>query len=573
MSDIKFYLNGLERAPQNWYDVEFQFDFRTRNIRELELTVKSLRFVNSSENEAKTEIDEYKSTYGDYYAMPCAVKYSNGITVDYMLDWSKEDYLHGINYIDAPMVLKKGSDNFFDRADGCGWGQISWTSADFSNVDYVIIKNNQISYYIMMGLTAYNLGQALAQSIRDIAEGITDIIKASVPVGVPPAPDWGAIIIVALKVLLRVAFAIAITIALIKLAQEIIEAVFPQIRQFKAIKFKKLIEKGCEYLGYTLESTLLDSLSQLTILPVPSRAKDPTLFKELFAPLSLAFTEGHPTSRDTIKTLGQSIESIEGMFNARTRVYDGVVKIETESYFEQNAQQGMNLAFNIQDNLENEYGINSEEIAKRTYGYYLDDPKDVNTYDNTTGTIREVSSELISSPDPDLELIKGSNQIPIPFARGTAKEELNFVEKIVKSVAQAIDNFTGGGLAAKINNRKDVLQIEDQYFSVTKLLWVSGNKLSKSQNDYIGTEKIFEYHSSNFIENNQKKVFKSMPLALTQEELFNLLGNNFVNLDNGSVAEIEFVSWNDEKNLATVDYTVKKVSTNEKTIVINSGNE
>lgn len=573
MGDIKFYLNGVERTPQNWSKVQFQFNFRNRNIRQLELTINDLEFVDSDGGAAKTEIEDYQNIYGHYYAMPCSIKYVNNNIVEYILDWSKEGYKHRINSITAPIVLKKGSDNFFDRADGLSFGQIGWNNGDFVNVDYVVIKNNQLSYYIMMGLTAYNLGQALAQSIRDIAEGITDIIKASVPVGVPPAPDWGAIIIVALKVLLRVAFALAITIALVKLTQEIIEAIFPQIRQFKAIKFKRLIEKGCEKLGYTLDSTLLNSLSQLTVLPVPTRAKNPTLLEELFSPMSLAFTNGYPTSRDTIKTLGQAIEAIEGVFNAKTRVYNGVVKIETETFYEQNAQQGMNLSFNIQDQLENEYGINSEEIFKRMYAYYMDDPKDVNTYDNTTGTIREVSSELINSPDPDLELIKGSDQIPIPFARGTRKASLNFVEKIVKDVAQAIDNFTGGGLAGKIEARKNVLQIEDQYFIVTKLLWMSGSKLSENQNQHIGTEAIFEYHKNRFIQNNQKKVFEGMPLPLTQDELFNLLQNNYVNLNDGSVAEIEYINWSEKMHLATVDYTVKKISNNENTIVINSGNE
>ena len=565
---IRYYLNGVECNPSNKRDINYIFDFSERRIRELEIDVDALRFV----REDRTAIKQWIDTYGYSVGMPLDIVYSNGQTVKYFLDFSDPSFIE--NEISYTVKVKKykGTDNFFDNANGLSWDLVDFNDSDFVNVDYVVIPDNQLSYFISLSLATFALSQELGKAIQEVQEGIADLVKATVPVGVPPAPDWGAIAVASIKLAARIAYALFITVALVQLITQLLNIIFPIIRQFKACTVRQLFVKGCQHLGVTVQSTLLDSLDKLTILPVPLLEKDPSLFAQLFAPMSLAYTKGHPSARDTVPTFGRLIEAIEDTLNAKSIVKDGVLRFEQEEYYEQNASQTIPQAFNDQALILNNKKLNTEELFKRLVAVYAIDPTDVNTLDDTKKTVYEVGSEVITSPDPFLELIKGSDIVNIPFARGTRKSQLTFVEQAAKVLASAVDLFTGGSLAATVDARKNVLQVSSQYFTVTKLIWMNGTKLHSNQNAFIGADVIVNtYHSKRFIENNQKDVFEQMPIALTESEIFNILQNNYLNLNTGSVCEIKRIAWSEKLHKATVDYTVKRASTNEQTIVINAG--
>jgi hypothetical protein len=329
------------------------------------------------------------------------------------------------------------------------------------------------------------------------------------------------------------------------------------------------LQKGCESLGYSFESTLLDELKGLTILPVPLRQKEANFFKETFTPVTLGYTHGYPTARDTsCSTLGRAISQIESIFNAKTRVINNVVRLEKESYWESVAIDDMELSFNIQDSMENEFGINSKEIFKRKIIIWDNDDADFNTLDNTFDTIAEYSTDSGVLPAPDLELIKGYDEVRIPFAKATQKKELTVVEKAVKVLAQAIDIFTGGGASSAIEERKKAMIISQIYFNKTKLLIRNGEDLADNQDALIGANAIGNFHNDTFVQNNTKKVFENMPLRMTEEMFFSIKDNNFVNLEDGSVAEVLTLDWSEHEREATATYTVKKTSVNASTIKI-----
>lgn len=566
---IRYYLNGIECNPANKDSVEYTFDFTDRKVRELELSVDALTFV----REDFTAVKEWKALYGRFVGMPLDIVYSNGTTIKYILDFQDESYRETLRSVTVKLKRYKGIDNFFDDANGLSFGSITWQASDFVNVDYVVIAPDQLPYFISLAFGIFNLAQELVNAVKESVDASTELIKAVVPVGAPiPGPDWGAIIIVAIRTISRIIWTLLIIIALIKLIVEMINIVFPQIRQFKACTVKRLVEKGCAHLNYTLSSTLLNSLDKLVICPVPLKEKDPTLWKEIFAPMSLAFTNGYPSFRDTTPLFGQLLEQIETIFNAKTKVVNGVVTIENEIFFEQAANGNILKAFNDQAGLNSENTWNTEDIFKRLVAFYQTDTADINTFDDTKGTLAEISSEVVTTPDVNLNMIKGVDNINIAFARGTRKGELTLFEKEVKQLAKAIDIFTGGNASAQIDARKDVMQISSQYFEKSKLLWMNGTKLHSNQNAVLSCINIINnYHSNRFIQNNQKDVVENMPVALTESEIFNILLNNFVTLNSGEVAEIRRLTWSEREHMANIDYTVRKTGINEQTTVINAG--
>jgi len=566
---IRYILNGTECNPSNRDEIEYVFNFNDRKVRELELSVSSLRFV-MQDFEA---IQQWRATNGDYLGMPLAIEYSTGLVINYYLDFSDASMRITDRSIEVKLIRYQGIDNFYDNAEGLSFGSMAWTASDFSYVDYVVIPENQFSYFMSLALATFALAQELGKSIQEIQEGIADVVKASIPVGAPiPAPDWGAIIVAAIKLAARVAYALFITVALIKVITELLNLIFPQVRQFKCVKLKRLIEKGCEHLGYTLQSTLLDELANVAVVPVPLRAKDPSIFLELFAPMSLAYTNGYPSVRDSVPTLGRALQAVETLGNAETRIVGTTVVLENELYFEQNASASVLEAFNMQQELNTESGINSDEQYKRIVALYQVDGSDVNTFDDAKGTLYENSAEIVASTGVNYELIRGILTINIPFARGTRKGSLTFVEKAAEFLAEAIDAFTGGNLSGLIASRVNVMQLSSQYFNQTKLVVLNGARLNANQNNLIGCDKIVNnYYSSKFLTNNQKSVFAPMKLAATETEIFTLLANNFVILENGKTAKITDLRWSEKTAIAQISYTVRKQAINEQITVVNNG--
>lgn len=564
---IRYYLNGTECNPANKDSVNYIFNFEDRKARTLELSVDTLEFVREDRQAIKSWIE----TYGYFVGMPLDIKYSNGQIIKYLLDFQDPSFREKERSYKVKLKRFKGMDNFFDNADGMSFGLVQWNASDFSLVDYVIIPEEQPTYYISLMLATFALSQELAKAIDEIQQSIADIVKASVPVGLPvPAPDFGAIIVAAIKLAARVAYAIFIVIALIKLLTEIINIIFPTIRQFKAIRVKTLFEKSANFLGYTLSSTLLNALTPLTILPVPLKQKQPNWFLELVAPNSLAYTNGYPSSRDSVQTLGQLITALENTFNAKIIVQNGVIQFEQELFFKQQPNTGLLSAFNIQEQLQSEHSLNSNEIFKRLVVQFQTDPTDFNTFDDTFQSLFEVSSEVLNSPNRASELIKGYDLVNIPFARGTNKGSLNFLERSAKTLASAVDLFCGSNLSAKVNSRRNVMQISSQYFSVTKLLWMNGTRLHQEQTNFIGAQAIaLNYWYSRFIDVNQKNVYEAMPVAMTENELFSILDNNYITLDDGQIAEITNVQWSELQAKAIVNYNVLRPKINEKTVQIN----
>lgn len=566
---IRYYLNGTECNPANKDNVNYVLDFSDRQISELELSVDTLEFVREDFDAVK----QWISLYGYYVGMPLDIKYSNGAIVKYLLDFSDPSFKMRERSVSVKIKRYKGIDNFFDNADGLSFGLINWNPNDFVKIDYIIIPEQQASYYFSLALAAFALTKELYQATQEIAEGIADLTKAMIPVGLPvPAPDFGAIAVAAIKLAARIAYAIAIVIALVKLGVEIINIIFQPIRQFNGIKLQRLVEKGCAYLGYQLQSNLLNQLSDATILPVPLKPKQANWFYEFLGVATIGYNNGYPSSRDTVQTLGQVIRAIENTFNAKTKVIDGVVRIEQELYFSQTPNTGLLNAFNLQDKLQSEFSLNSEEIFKRMVVQFRVDPSDFNTFDDTYQNLYEISSEIQTSPDRSYELIKGFDLVDIPFARGTNKGNLNFLEKSAKAFAKALDLFTNGNLSVKIDARKNALQISSQYFNVTKLLWMQGTKLHPNQTNFLGCQAIAtNYWYSRYIENNQWHTYENIPAAMIEDELFALMQNNFQVTDSGEVIEVIRAQWSEKEHYATITARVPQQAINEKTVIIDDG--
>lgn len=553
---MRHFLNDIEIAPRNLLDIGVKSDFTGRPD-ELELNVDSLVLP----REGLTIIQQWIATNGVFQGIPYRVEMALGVVLDYYVDLTENAVFRDFE-IEVKIKRRKGKDNFFERADGTSFELLHAKGVIFNTFDvpYLIIKDNAVELGISLGISLYMMTKELIQAIKDLATAIADLIQAVTPnATVPPLPPLGAILALVVKVLAQLVYTAAVLVAVIKLTEQLFELIFPKIRYYKACKAKELISKGCQYLGFTFESTLLDSLSGLTILPTPLIKDKNSIFDYLQNDLNFSFTKGYPTAQDTTPTLGSLIAAMETMFNARTRVYNGQVRLERRDWWANVTPNQLLPALAIQGDRVDEYTLNTSEMWKRYYIHYQVDYTDTHTMDFFDPTDAEYSCEPVSVVNADLVLIKGLNDVNIPFALGVRKNNLNWIEKLAKAFFELVDTVTGifgGGtnFASIIENRIGVLQISSQYYSTTKILYTIGGKQPANYSTILRASTLWNnYHAINQIQLNDYSIRNKVRTRLTSQEFVNLLGNNFAEID-GVVCELLEIEWLDEKFDAQISY-------------------
>ena len=140
-------------------------------------------------------------------------------------------------------------------------------------------------------------------------------------------------------------------------------------------------------------------------------------------------------------------------------------------------------------------------------------------------------------------------------------------------LASAVDMFTGGAISNAINNRKGVLIVSQQYYSVTKLLWMQGDKISPNDKEVLDPENIINnYHEDLKVENNTKEVIENMPIRMNELNFLQFVNKKFVNLESGELASVKRVEWSEEDSEGSVTFEVLSNYNNNLTqSIINNG--
>ena len=568
---MRHFLNDIEIAPRNLQDIGFISDWSGRPA-ELQLNVDKIVLP----REGKEIIEAHVQQLGVFEGIPYRVEMAPGLSVQYYVDLT-EEAIYRDHEIEVKIKQRLGMDSFWEKANGTSFELMRNRGVvfNFIKVPYVIIKDDQVALGLTLGVSLYVMTQQTINAIQQTVALTAAFIQAVTPnATVPPLPPLGAILALAIQLAAQIAYTVALLLATVKLAQQFFELLFPKVRYYDACKVKELISKGCQYLGYTFTSTLLDSLPGLTILPVPLVKQKNSIFDYIQNDLNFAFTKGYPTAQDTTPTLGALIEAIETQFNAKTKILNGAVQLERRDYWQGVTPNQIVPALVVQDDRVDEYTLNTDEIWKRYYIHYQVDYADIHTLDFYDPTDAEYSTEPTTIVNADLVSIKGLNDVNIPFALGVRKGNLNWLEKTAKALFNLIDTVTGifgGGtnFAGQIQSRIGVLQIGQQFFGVSKMLYVgSDGKQPAGYVNKISARRIYEnFHSINQIQNNDFEIRKSVRCAITNLDFVNLLNNNYADV-NGELVEVLRVEFLDETCYAEITYKAPRDYADGKVITL-----
>lgn len=554
---MKHFLNDIEISPRNREDIGIVSNY-TDNPEVLTLSTDNIVLP----REAFEIVNAHMLQVGVFEGIPYRIELASNVSLEYYVDLTEETIVRE-HEVEVKIKKRKGFDSFWDNAYGTSFELLLSKGVDFNtfNVPYFVIKDSQIELAITLYLSIYIMTKETVEAAKELATSIAEVIQAATPnIGVPPSVDTGDIIAASLKAVARLIYFAAILIALVSLASKLYVLLFPPKYNLKGSKVKTLLKKGCEYLGYQFESSLLDAIPQLTLLPVPLVKHRKSIFEFLPDEFTSAFNKGVPSASDTTPTLGTLLDAMKTMFNARVKINNGVVRLERWDWWQSQASNALIPTMSLQGERDEAYKFNVEDIWKRYYIHYSLDTMDLNTYDWLYDYMdAEYSTEPTSFVNADLVSIKGLNDVAIPFSLARRKEKLNWLESVGYGFFKLIDSVTGvfgGGTsyANKIGLRKDCMQVSSMYWSITKLMYTVSGKQPSNYTDYLSAPALWNnYHKINEIQQNAWLVKNQVRMRLRASEFVNLLDNNYVEI-NGEICEVLNCEWYDEKHDAIITY-------------------
>ena len=578
------YINNIQITPRNRTEIGIISDF-SGNPEELSLNTETIILP----REAKDIVDQHIASVGLFQGIPYKITMDGGVSLDYFIDLTDGVKVRQ-HEIEVKLKRRRFLDDFRSQANGLSFEYMVSQGVQYPirQVPYFVVKDNQLEQTLQLAIVTYIMTKELIQAVRDTATAIANVVESATPIaGLSPAGpvisyNIGAIIRASLLAVAQILYTAALLVAVIKLGGQILATMFPPKRNFLGTRFIDLLEKSCEFMGYTFASSTIDR--KWVLCPVPLVRDADSIFDKVVSAVSPAYNTGYPSASDTTPTLGAFIDALEIMFNARLIVQNNQVRIERRDWLQNQSTSNLIPSLSLQADRDDEYTYLTEggEVWKRYYIHYQTDFTDLHTCEGEVYGAHDVefsTEPLFPVTDSQLLTIRGLNDVAIPFALARRKDKLTIVEALAKGLLAVVDGVTGifgGGTSfvAQINSRKDAIRISQQYFAVTKVMYAvegefqTGGFVQRPDYlNYCGARALWDgYHYINDIAQNDWILRENVRVRLTAQEFVTLQSNNFVLLD-GVAVEILKIEWIDEKSWAQISYRTRGNWAQNKTFI------
>lgn len=583
MAEITHLINGKNfGVPRNWEQLEITIDWLNKkdsgsvNVTDLEFVLEANDYLQ------KRILDGLDGGFGVFEGEPYQIIVGNILNPEYRfegyLDFTDDLLSIGGQEIVCSLKKKKGEDWLNDKADGFSFASLYdegiITDSDFVKVPYVINYVPDGMQLIMLAMSIYMITKELIENIESLAYAIADTVDAATPVigasvglgaGVVTAWDIGNFVLATLKLVARIAYMVAMVVAIKNLIDAFFTELLPAKRNHLGMTFRRIMEKGCE----KLDLKFVSSIPELDWVFIPRKSKKGGERGE----------RGFPTNSGPMYLFGDAIRVLKEKFNADFRIENGVFYFERIDSFKNLTGYKLPKFFNNQERLHQEFSLNTDEIVSNYNIFYQIDTQDKNTLDNPNGRVFQAITEPNTYRNKDLVTIKNIVQISLPFSMGLEKKRLTRVEEVLKDLAKIVDSITGifgGGtnFSSKIRNRVGSLLLSNHFLTFPKVVVMAGSKLANNQRELLDAEKLWEnYHFINSFaeykgQHNQFFRFKDQRVPMTIKEFEGLLKNNRAYDEQGNEYLIEKVIYNPYKTSAVIDYRLKKKYTNNLKVKI-----
>jgi len=572
MANITFKINGNVVTPvKDWENLQVLGTW-SENGGSANISVEEFTFVNENAKLINDYIaDGINSGLGIFEGIPFEIQYSNGSSLeifDGMIDTTQYTQ---ISPVEVKCKIKKiqGIDQLLDRANGVTYAFLYdegfITDADFSRIPYIKEKpfKESAGEMALLTLSIFLFTKQLIDSTKSLAEKL-GVNATAHTIGGVSGPAAGVQYTV-LTLVIEAIYIAVILVQLINLITELLDILYPKLRGWNGMRFMTLLEKGCDYLGYSYQTSITE-LPNMYILPAKNDEG-----KRYGA--NNDDSVGYPDTLDFGYTVGEMLTLVNRLFSARLKILNNVVYQEpliNDTFWINQSQ------YTLPDIFDEKIVYNTDEINTRQIIRYETDLSDYWTLINYEGTGAEVITQPVTVGDTKRVLIKGFNDVVIPYALGDEKKGLNPIEVLIKGLCIAIDsiiNFFGGNsdTASDIDARQKMLHVTGDSLSIGKILYLiedpsTGKLVIDGQRVKIEAETLWnKYISENsFVQHNfrnQKRMFEDLKIPFGFPNFIQLLNNSYCIDVNGNPVKIETLKWSFDKDYALVSGWKRQIYT------------
>jgi len=611
-------LNGQEINPPNNYsglELEVNYDkdgnTETVSINEWEFGVGDGRFSNDGAKVSNKHIDD--GTSG-------GVGVGEGLPYELTLDDERGTQLQLFNgFVDlwaaevecdlvtAPAIELFDVVAFENKIDRVSFKYLASigkiTSADYIPIPYCINKKVNGYEVIIATVTVFVIADKLQESISDLKEYIGNISGN---------PFTFSLLI---GLVFRILYIATLVVALVKLMLDLYNMLVQPVKYHYGMRERDLMRIGLEHLGYTLSSSILESLpfSNAVIMPEKYSTKEDNTG-------TLKFITGF-FAPDPNEQEGYFKGTFGELYRALVDKYDAKIVIDgTTLHFE---KQGFTInapAYQFPDFERGPTTFNKTDFVSNKIISFATDLQERNTIQEYLGTKAQITTTAISVNNPKMSLLDRYEPINIPFSLAKRKKELSFVEKIlnvffkasgayvdvlvdilnaiikainalIKALNKLIKALRTVGIKIKfkipsiptikkqnfsnlIEDRLDMMVLESDYTSLPKNMLIENksnprnNKLLPDNESVQNAKYLYEnYHKNrSFVVSgsslpNQYEIeqFENIPFCF--EDYKKIRANSHITDSNGAEGELISLKFNPYRQTANGSYKIKKVYT------------
>jgi hypothetical protein len=547
---MKHFINNIEVTPRNIFDIGVSCDF-SATIDQNKLTTDSIILPKNGLNLVK----EHINTVGLFEGLPYEVQIGPSNFIKYYVDFT-QGYIEKDIEAEINLKLRNAHDNFFDQAEGLTFEYLSTLlNFDLKDIAYQIQPQDAIGQSISLSLAIYSISVSIADQVRQVNQTATEFI-AIAGYGFSAI---GKIIEAGLKLAISIVYLAILVFQAKKLIERLIEINFPKVRYLKACTVIELLQKGCANLGYSFSSTILENdYKNLMIIPIPLNKGKKKWFEVFQNELNQSFNKGFPTAQDTTPTLASLLSAMESQFNAKVRVFDGIVQLERWDFNLNLANQQISSSLVLQAEAQNRFEYDFSRLFKRYLISFQTDYSDLNTIDYFENSNAEYSLERSNVVNQDLNLIKGLTTVNIPFSRATPKTKQTWLEKRFSDLYKIIDKLAGTNLSKK-SAELGIIQISSQFFSISKLIIFDGvKKVSPNENSLLSPTVLWDkFHYINNPLEYQFIIKREVNVQMSSSEFERLINKNYAVID-GLQCEIINLQFFEAQNKGIISYKEPK---------------
>jgi len=285
------------------------------------------------------------------------------------------------------------------------------------------------------------------------------------------------------KIIIMVTYIIFLVATVVKITQDLFNAIIQPVKYHAGMRIIDLCRFGSQHMGFEFASETileLEEFEDVCIIPEKWNIIDNEEIDYLqgFTTIS-KISDAIPGQKKQQEqgyyngTFGQLLRDLKTMFNAKVIIEESttgglpLLRLERVDYSQ--AQELYNIP-PIDNN--DRFTLNAEDFNANYLIEFSLDSAEQNTFTQYQGTSYQVITQP-KTPVTDRTLMKGLNQVSIPFALGKRKNGLTIPEKILTPIVNEIWQITQG-FGILING-------------LVASAWLAGNIIITQINNIIST--------------------------------------------------------------------------------------